>query len=99
MRQMTGSFSLESGSIALAPSITSVQNATVTPYNPTPTPDDPGDDQNLFGIWEILGFVTLGILILFLLICTIHCCYDKYMQEEQYVQIDEGTEEDRKDFK
>ena len=41
---MTGSFSLESGNIALAPSITSVQNATVTPYNPTPTPDDPDDD-------------------------------------------------------
>ena len=39
----------------------------------------------------------LGIVILLIIIYTIHCCYDRYKQEEQYVQIDKGTEEDRKE--
>ena len=99
MRQLTGSFNLQSGIISLAPSKLSDPGTSVTPFDPPPIPYNPGDDGSKYGIWDIIGFVSLGIVILFILICTIHCCYDKYMQEQQYIQVDnEETEENRKEF-
>ena len=88
MTQFTGSFNLEKDNVALTPSITSEDGTSVYPTDPPepptpPSPDDPGDDDHQFGIWEIIGFVAIGLFILFILICTIHYCYDQYMNEDE----------------
>ena len=83
MRQITGSFNIQSGSIVLAPSITSVDGVTVDPIGPPPTPPSPSDDGgNGLSVWAIIGFVALGLFILFILVCFIHYCYDQYATGE-----------------
>ena len=86
MRQITGSFNIQSGSIVLAPSVTSVDGVTVDPISPTPTPPvppSPSDDGGSgLSVWAIIGFVALGIFILFILVCFIHYCYDQYATGE-----------------
>jgi hypothetical protein len=39
-----------------------------------PSPDDPSGDG--FSTWAILGFIALGLLLLFILVCAVHYCYD-----------------------
>ena len=93
MRQITGSFNSESGSIVLAPSVTSVDGVTVEPIGPPPTPPSPSDDGGSgFGVWAIIGFVALGLFILFILVCFIHYCYDQYGTNQE---SEEGDREER----
>ena len=76
MRQLTSSFNLQDSNIALTPSVTSDDGVAVEHTDPPvpPSPDDPGNDG--FSTWAILGFIALGLLLLFILVCAVHYCYD-----------------------
>ena len=72
MKQFTGSFNLESGSISLTQSVTSDDGATVEPMNP-PVPPSPDDGSGL-GVWAIIGLIILGLFLLLILVGVAHYC-------------------------
>ena len=97
MRQFIGSFNLASGNIGLTPSITS-DDVSVDPIQP-PEPDD-GDQ---FGIWSIVGFVVLGLFIMFIIIGVIHYCLQTHTDTDDSEDLDPEEREERninkKEFK
>ena len=91
MRQFTGTFNLDNGNIGLTPSITSADGISVDPIGPEPKPDD-GDQ---FGIWSIVGFVLLGLFIMFIIIGIIHCCCQTKADGEDSEELDPDEIEER----
>ena len=72
LRQFTGSFDLNSKSIALAPSITSADGSTIGPIVPTPDPVSNG-----LTLAEIVGIAAAGFLLLIIIIAICIYCVVK----------------------